>query len=47
MQAQAAFVGADAVVELNAVAAVDLILTVIVNPADPELDLPVRLNHPL
>lgn len=47
MEAQAAFVGTDGTVELNAEAAVNLGITGIVHPRDTEGDAALRLNQPL
>ena len=47
MEAQTALVGADGAVELDTVAPVDLGLTGIVHPSDPELNGPLGLDHPL
>lgn len=45
MEAQAAFVGADGVVELNAVASVDLGISLVIDPGNAEHDLSVGFNH--
>ncbi len=47
MEAQAALVGADGRVELNAVAAVDLDLAVVVHPGDTELNDTLGLDKAL
>jgi hypothetical protein len=47
MEAQPALVRADRVGELDAVAAVDLDVVVVVEPADAEADDPVGLGEPL
>src|SRR5690606_34389597 len=47
VEPQAALVGAERRVELDAEAAVDLDLPVIVHPRHPEDDLPLRLADPL
>ena len=44
---QPAFVGADGIVELHPVAAIDTNMTFVVFPADPETDDAIRLRHPL
>src|SRR5690606_492774 len=47
MEAEAALVGSQSRVELHAEAAVDLNLAGVVDPRDPEDDLPLRLADPL
>ena len=47
MEPQAALVGAQGAVELDAVAAVDLIVALVIQPGDAELDGPLGLDHPL
>ena len=47
MQAQAAFVRADGAVELHAIAAIDLHLTVVVDPRNAEHDDALGLDHTL
>ena len=47
MEADAALIGADGGVELDAVAPVHLDFTVVVNPGHPEDDLPLRLHQAL
>src|SRR5690606_13530252 len=47
VEPESAFVGADGRVHLYAVAAVYVDLSVVVGPAHPEGDHPLRLNHPL
>ena len=46
MKPQSAFIRPDCAVELNAVSSVDLCATRVVNPGNPECDLPLRLDKP-
>ena len=46
MQAQAALVGTDGAVELDAIAAVDLDLTLVVQPGHAKHELALRLHDP-
>ena len=47
MEAEAALIGTDGAVELDAVAEVRLDLALVVHPGDPEREDAVRLDHPL
>ena len=47
MKAQAALIGADSAVELDAVAAVDVHLAAVVSPRDAEHRCPLGLDKPL
>ena len=47
MEAQAAFVGPDGAIHLDAKSAVDLCLSLIVEPRDAEHNHALRLNHAL